>query len=134
MWRGNGDAVGGLPVGMGESVRLVYRQIARFFFTKKVGTASGVYEKGVATKYAPRNLGMLSIGEDIGDMLGSVSRRVPRGDDDRSETKSIAIVDRFRFESILRVAFVAHIDAGRFHPGAQFARAAHQIGVDVRLG
>ena len=40
---------------------------------------------------------------------------------------------RFGIESVARAAFVARENLGRIDSRAQFTRAAHEIGVDVRF-
>jgi hypothetical protein len=59
--------------------------------------------------------------------------RVFRRDDDLAKLKTIAIFHPFIFKSVFRATFVAGINLRRFQSRAEFARAAHQIGMDMRF-
>ena len=75
---------------------------------------------------------MIYLSQHIRHMLGRMPRCVACRDDNRAELKSVAILDSFG-RNRTRAALAAGVNLCRFHPRAQLARAAHQIGMNVRL-
>ena len=76
---------------------------------------------------------MLLFGDQIGDVLGRMPRRVFHRQDGFAKGKLIAVLELFGLEPVARAALVAGIDLGRSDAIAQLARAADQIGVNVRF-
>ena len=64
-------------------------------------------------------------------MLGRMSRRVARRDNHFAKFKSLAILDFLRAKTVLCAALAAGVNLCRFQSRAQFARAAHQIGMNM---
>jgi hypothetical protein len=56
---------------------------------------------------------------------------VARRYDHFAKFKSVAIVDFFRVETVLRTALAAGVNLCRFQSRAQFARAADEIGMNM---
>src|SRR2546423_12097087 len=66
-------------------------------------------------------------------MLRGMARRMPRSDQKGTKLELRAIFDRFGFEAVARACFVAGENLRVPKTAAQFARAADQIGVNMRL-
>ena len=61
---------------------------------------------------------MIDIGQQIRQMLGRVTRRMPRGHQHLTEFKTVAIVHFLAVEPVLGAAFAAVINFGRFNASA----------------
>src|SRR5436190_11896907 len=76
---------------------------------------------------------MTRVGEQIGDMLGSVSGGMTRSHQDRTEPELIAIFDSFVVEPVARAPFMADVDFCGIDSAAQFTRPTYQVGMDMCL-
>src|SRR5213076_2494449 len=81
----------------------------------------------------PRLFRMICLRKQIRHMLGRMSRRVARRDNHFAKFKSLAILDFLRAKTVLCAALAAGVNLCRFQLRAQFARAAHQIGMNMGL-
>src|SRR5205823_10576158 len=66
-------------------------------------------------------------------MFGRVARCVPRSEQQFAEGEFIAIFHVLVPESVFRTAFAADANLRGFESRTEFARAAYQVGVDVRF-
>ena len=64
-------------------------------------------------------------------MLRRMPRGVSRRDDHFAKCESVAIFDFLGVKPVLCAALAAGVNLCRFQSRAQFARAAHQIGMDM---
>ena len=61
---------------------------------------------------------MIDIGQQIRQVLGCVTRRMPRSHEHLTEFKTVAIVHLLAVEPVLSAAFAAVINLSRFDTGA----------------
>src|SRR3954469_15041724 len=76
---------------------------------------------------------MIFFGRYVTDVLGRVTRRVPRRQDQSAELELVPVLDRFALKSVFGAAFAAGIDFRGAGPVRELAGAADQIGVNVGL-
>ena len=76
---------------------------------------------------------MIGFRKQIGNVLRRVPWSMPRGHQDFAKCKSIAIFYLLRCKSVFCATFSAGINLGRFESRAQFARATHEIGMNMRF-
>src|SRR5205807_1261696 len=76
---------------------------------------------------------MTRLRKQIGNVLRRMPWSMPRGYDHFAKSKSIAIFYFLRSKTVFCAAFSAGVNLRRFESRAELARAAHQIGVNVRL-
>src|SRR5204863_9050682 len=80
---------------------------------------------------SPWSIGMIFLGRNVTDMLRSVAGRMTSRQDQRSKLEFITVLHRLTIEAVLRAAFTARVNFRRAGAIGQFARAAHQVGVNV---
>ena len=76
---------------------------------------------------------MISLSQQIGNVLWRVARSMPRRHEHFAKCKSIAIFYLLRCKSVLCAAFSTGVNFGRFKSRTKFARTTHQVGVNMRL-
>ena len=133
MRRIDDDVVVELQVIAVERVKKFFGQLLRLIVSHQVGTSCRVDEQRIAAENSPRLRRAFLFGRFVRHMFGRVTGSMPRRQHQVAEFKLGAIFDGDVFELVLRLPFFADVDLRRPNAIGQFPRAAHQVGMDMRL-
>ena len=116
-----------------HGVEQLLGQVLGPVIAQQVGAADAVDEERIARQHAPRRFGV-AVEQQVGHVLGRVAGREARRHAQAAEGERVAIAHGLVREAVFGAAFRADKQLGlTAQPVDQFARAAHEIGVDMGL-
>ena len=97
--------IGHFEIKIAQSMKLLFGQLLCVFFAQQIRTAGRRNKKRIAGENSPWLVRMIDISQQIRQVLGRVTRRMPRGHQHLTKFKTVAILHFLAIEPVLGAAF-----------------------------